>query len=157
MGTIRDSSRSRRRASALLLLQLALLLSYPGAAGAQYFGRNKVQYQDFDWRVLHADHFDIHFYPEEATAVGDAARMAERWYDRLSRVFQHEFRRKPVILYADHADFQQTNVIPGLIGEATGGVTEALKNRVVLPFTGAQCRQRGLRSLAIVNSQQEKV
>jgi hypothetical protein len=102
------------------------------------FGRNKVQYRAFDFEVIQTEHFDLHFYPEEREAAMDAARMAERSYARLSRVLRHEFReRKPIIVYASHAHFQQTNALPGLIDEATGGVTEALKNRVILPFTGS--------------------
>ncbi len=63
--------------------------------------------------------------------------MAERWYDRLSSVFGREFtERKTIILYADQADFQQTTVTRGLVGEGTGGFTEGLRTRVVLPFTG---------------------
>ncbi|HUG40889.1 MAG TPA: BamA/TamA family outer membrane protein [Longimicrobiales bacterium] len=109
----------------------------PSAASAQYFGRNKVQYEEFDWRVLHTDHYDIHFYPEEEEAVRDAARMAERWYTRLSRVFNHEFRDvKPIILYANHPDFQQTNTTEGTLSEGTGAFAESLKNRVVMPLTG---------------------
>ncbi len=42
--------------------------------------------------------------------------------------------RNPVILYASHADFQQTTAIMGSIGAGTGGVTEALRNRVVPPL-----------------------
>ncbi|NIT56589.1 MAG: peptidase S9, partial [Aliifodinibius sp.] len=45
-------------------------------------------------------------------------------------------RIQPIIIYANHADFQQTNVISGLISQGTGGVTEGLKNRIVLPLTG---------------------
>src|SRR5437667_2736908 len=45
--------------------------------------------------------------------------------------------RKPILLYASHSDFQQTNAIGGDIGEGTGGVTEFFKHRMVLPFTGA--------------------
>jgi hypothetical protein len=71
-------------------------------------------------------------------AALDASRMAERWYARLSKVLHHEFQgRKPIILYASHSDFQQTNAISGDIGEGTGGVTEFFKHRMVLPFTGS--------------------
>src|SRR6185436_5637793 len=70
-------------------------------------------------------------------AVREAARMAERWYGRLSSIFGREFtERKSIILYADQADFQQTTVTRGLIGEGTGGFTEGFRTRVVLPFTG---------------------
>ncbi|MDQ3697032.1 MAG: peptidase S9, partial [Gemmatimonadota bacterium] len=66
----------------------------------------------------------------------DAARMAERWYARHARALGHTFERKPLIFYADHPDFQQTNVIGGFISQGTGGVTESIRNRVVMPFTG---------------------
>ncbi|HEX6902806.1 MAG TPA: BamA/TamA family outer membrane protein [Thermoanaerobaculia bacterium] len=127
---------SRRTALRLALaLFMFALLSWD--ASAQYFGRNKVQYESFDWKILKTEHFDIHFYPQEEAAVREGARMAERWYDRLSSVFGREFtERKSIILYADQSDFQQTTVVGGLIGEGTGGVTEGLRTRVVLPFTG---------------------
>jgi tricorn protease-like protein len=121
----------------LSLLALALVAGTSPAA-AQYFGQNKVQYDDFDFQTLETDHFEVYFYPEEKKAVSDAARMAERWYQRHSRTFLRDFRsKKPLIFYANDADFQQTNVISGRIGQGTGGVTESLKERVVMPLTGS--------------------
>ena len=126
------------RLPAVALLAAVALTAMPTSASAQYFGRNKVQFDDFDFQVLGTDHFDWHYYPVEAEAVYDAARMGERWYERFARSFQHEFETtKPVILYADHPDFQQTNTLQGFIGEGTGGVTESLKNRVIMPLTGS--------------------
>src|SRR3954463_8175640 len=62
--------------------------------------------------------------------------MAERWYARHSDTFRHAFDRKSVIFYADAPDFQQTNVISEQLEEGTGGVTEGLHTRVIMPFTG---------------------
>jgi hypothetical protein len=124
-----------RAISAGLVLLVALAIT-SSSAEAQYFGRNKVQYETFDFHVMDTDHYDIHFYPAESLATADAARMAERWYTRLSNTLGHEYAGKPLILYANHADFQQTNVIGGFIEQGTGGVTEALRTRVVMPFTG---------------------
>jgi Tol biopolymer transport system component len=126
------------RLSMLALLGGLALSAAPTEAAGQYFGRNKVQFDDFDFRVLQTDHFDWHYYPEEQEAVFDAARMGERWYERFARTFQHDFEQsKPVILYADHPDFQQTNTLSGTINGGTGGVTESLKNRVIMPLTGS--------------------
>jgi Tol biopolymer transport system component len=117
---------------------VAALLLAPVPADAQYFGRNKVQYDEFDFRVLPTPHFDVYYYTEKEEAIQDVARMAERWYERLARLFQHEFtERKPLIFYADHPDFQQTNTIRGQLSEGTGGVTESLKNRVIMPLAGS--------------------
>src|SRR2546425_6371194 len=119
---------------------IATALALFGAAplGGQYFGQNKVQYQPFEFRIIQTEHFEIYYYAAERTAALDAARMAERWYARLSRILHHQFQgRKPIILYASQSDFQQTNAISGDIGEGTGGVTEFFKHRMVLPFTGS--------------------
>ena len=117
----------------------ALLIggSIANPAHAQ-FGQNKVQYKHLDFRVLETEHFDIHYYPEAEDAILDAARMAERAYTRLSKVFRHDWNeRKPLILYASQSDFQQTNIFRFQISEGTGGITEGLRNRIVLFFPSA--------------------
>ncbi len=132
--------RCRRLLAVATLVLLGLLLPAAAPLAGQfngYFGRNKVQYESFDFQVLKTDHFDLYFYEEEREAATMAARMAERWYARLSRVLNHEFRqRQPIILYANHPHFEQTNATPQQIGESTGGFTEILKRRVVLPLAG---------------------
>lgn len=120
------------------LLVLVLLLFAASPAQAAYFGKNKVQYKKFRWHVLETQHFDIMFYDGEAETVQDAARMAERSYAQLARTLGHEFAKKiPLILYASHSDFQQTNITEGYIDVGTGGVTELVRRRVFLPFTGS--------------------
>ena len=120
-----------------LVVALVSAVLVPSAASAQYFGRNKVQYERFDFKMMSTPHFDIYYYPEEEAAVQLAARMAERWYARLSKLLRHELSgRQPLVLYAAHPHFQQTNTLSGEIGEGTGGVTESLKRRVILPFAG---------------------
>jgi len=123
---------------AFAALALTTILGGAPRAAAQYFGQNKVQYRSFPFKIIRTDHFEVYFYDEERPAALDAARMAERAYARLSRVLHHQFQqRKPIILYASHTDFEQTNAIEGELGEGTGGVTEFFKHRMVLPFTGS--------------------
>ena len=122
----------------LAWLLLAAPLALPAALPAQYFGQNRVTYTDFKFQVLETEHFDVYYYPIERESALDVARMAERSYARLSRVLRHEFKeRKPIILYASHSDFSQTNTSGGEVGEGTGGFTDFLKHRNVLPLTGA--------------------
>ncbi len=120
----------------LLAIAGALLFAAAPPATAQYFGRNKVQYEKFDFRIMRTPHFDLYFYPAESLVVHDAGRLAERWYARHSDSFRHTFDRKSIVFYADQPDFQQTNVIGESLTEGTGGVTEGLRTRVVMPFTG---------------------
>ena len=67
-------------------------------ADAQYFGRNKVNYETFDFRIVRTPTFDVHYYPAESTATTDMARAAERWYARLRPFLRHQFPHRP----ADH-------------------------------------------------------
>src|SRR5688572_17634877 len=126
--------RTRIRTALLVVVAICALSQ---DAFAQYFGQNKVRHEDFDFKVLKTEHFDIYYYDEAAAAVQEFGRMAERWYTRLSTVLDHELSsRQAVIIYASHPPFRATTVIPDVIGESTGGVTEGLRRRVVLPFAG---------------------
>jgi hypothetical protein len=114
---------------------VSLLVLAPLAAEAQYFGRNKVEYVDFDFKILSTEHFDVYHYPREARAARLAAQLAERWYARFSRVLNHEFdRRQPLVLYGSQAEFAQTNVVSSLLSDTVGGVTESAKRRIAMPF-----------------------
>jgi len=120
-----------------LLIVAALGLALTTSVRAQYFGRNKVQYQDFNFEVLHTPHFEIYYYREEKDAVKVAARLAERWYARHAAIFHYELHGpQPLILYASHPQFEETNAISGFLGEGVGGVTEPTKRRIVLPLAG---------------------
>jgi len=114
----------------------------PRRSDLQYFGGNKVRFKDLDFEVLKTEHFDVYFYPVERKAATQAARLAERWYARFSRLLAHNLSgRQPLILYASHPDFEQTNAIPGELGEGTGGVTEILKRRIVCPWARPSARR----------------
>ena len=133
----RDMIRTSIRSIGVTALFFGMFLPI-STASAQYFGRNKVQYNQFQFQSFQTKNFEFYLYPEENEAVTDASRMAERWYSRHSRTFLREFtERKPIIFYANDADFQQTNAIGGSIGQGTGGVTESLKERVIMPLTGS--------------------
>ncbi|MEK7240188.1 MAG: hypothetical protein AAB224_06340 [Gemmatimonadota bacterium] len=123
--------------STVRLLALCLCLGTALPLGAQgYFGQNQVQFQRFNWRILKTEHFDIHYYPEEAQVAHLTASMAERSYARLSRLTNYQFKeRKPIIVFASRGAFAQNNVF-GDLGEGTGGVTDALRQRNMFFLTG---------------------
>ncbi len=124
----------------LVLFGLALLaVSLPRAAAAQFFafGKNKIHYRDFNWQVLSGPHVDVHYYPEEAELAAIALEYAEVTYDSLRLKFGHEVpHRIPLILYASHVDFEQTNILPFTPPEGILGATDFAKRRVIMPFRG---------------------
>ena len=56
-----------RRLRSLLLPSAVALLTVPAPASAQfipYYGKNKVKYDNFAWRVYKSPHFEVYYYPE---------------------------------------------------------------------------------------------
>ncbi|HVW97576.1 MAG TPA: hypothetical protein VHA56_16500 [Mucilaginibacter sp.] len=103
-------------------------------ADAQYFGQNKVRYKNLKFKVYKTPHFEIYYYLKNDSMMKRFAQESELWYTLHQQVFRDTFRHvNPIILYADHPDFQQTTVLDGDIDVGTGGVTEGLKNRIVMP------------------------
>ena len=105
---------------------------------AQYhFGRNKIQYEDFDWQVLKTEHFDIHYYPEMKELAENGAFFAEEVYKELENKFNYALNhRVPLIFYSSNLHFKQTNTTRGFIPDGVGGFYEFLKGRVVIPANG---------------------
>jgi hypothetical protein len=120
----------------LLVLAAALVVAVPGYA--QIFGKNKVQVESLEWRVLVTPHFEIHFYDDADELAVRASLIAEQAYQEYAARLDRDLPwRVPFILYSSHHDFAQTNISPYLIGEGTQGFTEPLRNRMVLPYTGS--------------------
>lgn len=121
-----------------VLLGVCLMSLTDELSGQYYFGRNKVQYDNFRWLVLQTEHFDIYFYPEMRQLAEIGAAYAEESYRVLEEKFDHNINRRiPLIFYASHAHFQQTNTTPYLVPEGVGGFFEFLKGRVVVPANGS--------------------
>jgi Tol biopolymer transport system component len=117
------------------LLIILILFFLGDTAFSQYFGRNKPRYRDFEFQVVESPNFRIHHYLKNQEKVERLATWSEQWYENHKMIFGEDIPDKnPIIFYNDHPDFQQTNTIMGSVGVGVGGVTEALKNRVVMPI-----------------------
>jgi hypothetical protein len=111
----------------------------PTDLAAQFFsfGQNKIQYRKLEWRILRGAHVDLYYYPAEAELAPAALAYAEASYDTLAVQFGHDVaERVPLIVYASHTDFEQTNILPFTPPEGLLGATDFLKRRVSLPFRG---------------------
>lgn len=127
----------RRVRSFKIGLGVCMLALLAPTATAQFFGRNKIQYEQFDWHVLETEHFDIYYYPEMQTLAEHGAAFAEEAYEELENRFDFSLNhRVPLIFYSSNLHFKQTNVTPGFIPDGVGGFFEFLKGRVVVPANG---------------------
>lgn len=127
----------RRFVRCAFVLSIFSVLSVPLNAQFFAFGQNKIQYRKLDWRILRGPHVDLYYYAAEAELAPAALAYAEESYDTLALQFGHDVAaRIPLIVYASHTDFEQTNILPFTPPEGLLGVTDFLKRRVALPFRG---------------------
>ena len=125
------------RLSLIILIFLLLSSIDSGIAQWFYYGRNKVQYNDFEWHILKTQHFDIYYYQEMEDLAEQGAFYAEESFKYLENKFNFTINRRiPLIFYSTHLHFQQTNVVPNFIPEGVGGFFEFVKGRVVIPCNG---------------------
>ena len=128
---------------ALLLAVLALVLTGLLRSTAQAqpysdFGKNKVQYTSWDWKVLESEHLDLYYYSEEEGLARIALEMAEDAYEDLQPKFAHQVKRRiPLIIYNSFQDFEQNNITPFFLPEGVAGLTEFARGRVLVPFNGS--------------------
>lgn len=128
------SIRAILRRSAGLAIAAAFVAAALPAQYSDYFGKNKIQYRDFEWKIYHSPHFDLYYYESEAHLLEKVASLAESAYDRLSREFDFRIQEPtPLIFYATHSAFEQNNIIFNFIPEGIGAFASPVRNRMVLP------------------------
>ena len=105
---------------------------------AWWFGKNKVQYKALEWKILKTPHFDLHFHEGYRDLAARTAVILEYGYRKHSKDFEHNIAwRIPVILYASHSYFQQTNITWGLLPEGVQAFADPTRKRIVLHFSGS--------------------
>lgn len=118
---------------AIFLLLLSLIPSWSLAA----FGKNKVVLHNFRWKVLSTAHFDLHYTEESAPIVPRLAEYMEKAHAEVTAILRIEIKeRTSFFIFNNHNQFEENNVVE--IGEGTGGVTEAFKNRLLIFNDGTE-------------------
>jgi Tol biopolymer transport system component len=128
--------KDRAAALAVTLAAVAALVALP-AAGQYFtaFGKNRIQYRDFDWQIYHSPHFDVYYYTAEEHLLQKLVSIAESAYDELSRTFDHQIQEPtPLIVYSTHSAFQQNNIILYGVPEGAQAFATPSRFRMVLPL-----------------------
>lgn len=121
-----------------LYILLTLSLIIPVSTHSYYFGKNKVQYHKVEWQELNTEHLTIYYYDKEKELAEMTAVMGEKTIEELETTMKHTLTRPvPLIIYSTPHIFQETNIIPFIIPESVGGVTEFFKGRVLVPYNGS--------------------
>ncbi len=120
-----------------LMIYILFILFCASPADAQFFGKNKVQYKNFNYQYIQSRHFDVYFCPGGEYLAQFTADVAESSLVSIENSWRYKIKERiPIVAYNSHNDFQQTNVVMAYMQEGITGVTESFKNRVAIPFEG---------------------
>ncbi len=92
----------------------------------------------FKYKIYPTEHFDIYYPKEELKFVlPEVEKILEDTFKENVNYFNVKFDYKiPFFLYYGYQQFLQNTIVN--VSEGTGGVTEAFKNRFLVPYTGSK-------------------
>jgi hypothetical protein len=76
-----------------------------------YFGKSKVQKQNYKWKHIETEHFNIYYYTQKERVIKKVAAVSEKSYDFISEYLNVKIKRKiPMIFYSTQFDFLLNNI-----------------------------------------------
>ena len=127
---------------------LLLLISFVGANAQQAhekFGRNRVQYENFEWRYLSSDNFDVYFYRGGEKIAKEINEYLEEEFDKVTDLIGYPpYFKTKIFLYNSTTDLLQSNVGIGKGTFEPGGETNFVKPyiEVANPGTVSELKEK---------------
>lgn len=123
-----------------LTLLLIIFLASPAFSQEvlNEFGKNRVQYKEFNWQSYRSDNFDVYFYAGGQKNARQAILFLEEQFDRITDVIGYApYKKTKIFLYNSVHDLQQSNVGVNDNLFTVGGQTNFVKAQVEISFTGS--------------------
>lgn len=130
-----------RRLHIILLVILCLQFSNTWAQfynGYQMgFGKNRVQYDPFEWKYYRQAKFDTYFYVDGEELSKFTSQIVEKKIKEYETFFEFQFEERLIFqVYNNLSDFRQSNIgyISSGSGNNIGGTTTIIQNRAFVYF-----------------------
>lgn len=111
----------------------------------QEFGKNRVEYNRFDWNFYRFEKMDVYFYKSSEAIARKAAEMAHRNLNDLERSLDSPIQdRISILVFNNLSELKQSNLIASdEDAYNTGGVTHISGNKMFLYFDGSYANLEG--------------
>jgi Tol biopolymer transport system component len=124
-----------------LLILFAVLFCLPvfSQSSQEPFGKNRIQYKNFEWKFITTSNFEIYYYGNSTDLAVKTATYAEDDFQRICELIGYTPSEKvKIILYNSVTDKQQSNI--GLADQEImiGGQTVLVKAKIEVAFKGSQ-------------------
>lgn len=112
------------------------MLSF-GQGAAVEFGKNRVQYHDFDWWQYESENFTTYWYQSGQNIGQFAVQVAELDYDGIRTTLEYRINDKiELLVYSDLTDFKQSNVGNDEVFLSSNSTTKIVGNKIFVYFDG---------------------
>ncbi len=130
-------TRRMLRIGGSLLIIIFFIASAKGQKAQETFGKNRVQYKQFDWKYVSSENFDVYYYEERKKIATDALQFLELEFDRVTDLIgSSPYLKTKVFLYNSITDLQQSNVGLNHSKYSVSGETEFIKPYVEIAHPG---------------------
>lgn len=113
------------------------ILSFTAQAqlNAVEFGKNRVQYQKFEWKYYQTDNFNTYFSQDGLELGKFVAQIAEKELPAVEEFVEYGLQRRAnIVVYNNFDEMQQSNIGMGIDWQNAGGVTKLVNNKMVVYF-----------------------
>src|ERR1044072_4920466 len=122
--------------TAFVFLLLGSSMLY-GQQSREVFGKNRIQYRQFDWVYLSGENFDVYYYDARKAMAQEALEFLEGEFDRITDLIGYPpYFKTKVFLYNSLSDLRQSNVGLNHNFHNVGGETEFIKPYVEVAHMG---------------------
>lgn len=127
----------RRSLYISLILITFHVLSGHAQQAREVFGKNRIQYRQFDWLYLSGENFDVYYYDGRRSVATDALQYLESEFDRITDLIGYPpYFKTKVFIYNSLTDLRQSNVGLNHTVFNVGGETEFIKPYVEVAYLG---------------------
>ena len=140
--------RNRKDAMVKILCLVACFVILAGTkSNAQVstveFGKNRVQYQKFQWKYYQTENFNTYF-SQDGLGLGKyVAQIAETELPGLEEFVEYGLQRRiNIVAYNNFDEMQQSNIGLQIDWQNTGGMTKLVNNKMLVYFDGNHANLR---------------
>src|SRR5690606_27142238 len=101
------------------------------------FGKNRVQYQKFNWKYYQTENFNTYF-SQDGLGLGKyVAQIAERELPSIEEFVEYGLQRRTnIVVFNNFDEMQQSNIGLSVDWQNSGGTTKLVNNKMLVFFDG---------------------
>jgi len=126
-----------RRFSFLFILVVLPTIFVFAQQTREVFGKNRLQYVDFDWKYYSSVNFDVYYYGKGGKSARKATEYLEEEFERITDIVGYSpYFKAKIFIYNSTSEMQQSNVGVNSESHRLGGQTDFVNTYVEIANPG---------------------